>query len=209
MGDTDLLFEQIASDIRKSIFEREYKAGQELRQEALAEKYQVSRMPIRQALQLLADEDLVTLRKNRSVIVNELRYRDVQDHFQIRGLLEGEAAALAARRGKDFSRLTEYEHRCRKEGNNQNKELFEKYNYMFHEEIWRLADSRRLYRMIKQIWNAVSYVKKESPQRRMSTSSEEHRRILQAIVNRKEEQARNALYDHIVKHNLDNFESDF
>lgn len=209
MSETALLFEKIASDIRKSIFMKEYKAGQELRQEALAEKYQVSRMPIRQALQLLADEDLVTLRKNRSVIVNEMRYRDIQDHFEIRGLLEAEAAVLAVRRGDDFSKLIEMEYKCRKEAENQNKELFEYYNYQFHEEIWRLADSRRLNRMIKQIWNAVSYVKAESPQKRMSVSSAEHVKILEAITHRQEDVARAAMYDHIVKHNLDNFENEF
>lgn len=195
----------IAGEIRRSIFAQEYKAGSELRQENLAERFNVSRMPVRMALQLLADEDLITLRKNRSAVVNRFTDRDIRDHFELRGLLEGQAAVFAAQRGQDFSRLNELVERCR-EAQTGDPAVWEKYNYQFHQEIWKLADCRRLQRMIQQTWNAVSYVKKEPPEERMSVSTAEHQQICQAIVRRDTELAKLMMYRHIVWHNLGNFE---
>lgn len=209
MTDSDLLFENIAADVRSAILTGEYPMGYELRQETLASKYGVSRMPIRQVLLTLADEELITLRKNRSAIVNEISNRDIEDHFGIRGLLEGEAAALATKRGADFSQLRIYAQQCVDAIAGADKEAFEKSNYAFHQEIWRLADNKRLQRMIMMSWNTVSYVKKETPRKRMSVSAAEHMQILLAMEARKADQARERMYSHIVAHNLSNFEIEY
>ena len=206
MSEYAMLAQRIASELRKSILENEYPAGSELRQERLAERFHVSRMPIRQALQLLAEEDLITLRKNRSAIVNTMTERDIRDHFELRGLLEGQAAAFAAQRGDDFSRLKELTDLCFQASHIGDTSLWETYNYAFHNEIWNLAECKRLYQMIQQIWNAVSYVEKESPKARMERSAGEHLSIYQAIAGKDPELARIMMHRHIVKHNLSNFE---
>lgn len=199
------LAQKVAAEIRRAIFTLEYPPGSELRQENLAERFHVSRMPIRQALQLLADEDLITLRKNRSAIVNQYTEQDIRDHFELRGLLEAQAAVFASQRGTDFSRLIEIMQQCQA-ARTGDPAIWERYNYEFHQEIWRLADCRRLRQMIQQIWNAVSYVKKETPQTRMNVSTEEHQQICQAIVHHDAELSRLMMYRHIVRHNLDNFD---
>lgn len=206
MEDRRILAQSIASEMRRAILTKEYPPGSELRQERLAEHFHVSRMPIRQAIQLLADEDLVTPRKNRSALVNEQTDQDIQDHFVIRGLLEAQAASFAAQRGKDFSRLGELLKKCEDIIQTEDRELWEQYNYQFHEEIWNLANCRKLSFMIKQTWNAVSYVKSESPKKRMNTSNIEHARIYEAIISGDAELARIMTQRHVVQHNLKNFE---
>lgn len=205
MRDDSIMAQRIAAELRKSILENEYPAGSELRQEQLAERFSVSRMPVRQALQLLAEDGLVTLRKNRSAIVNIMTEQDIRDHFELRGLLEGQAAAFAAQRGTDFSylkELTELELQASKEAA---VSRWETYNYEFHNEIWRLANCKRLRQMIQQVWNAVSYVEKESPATRMERSIGEHQQIYQAIAAKDPELARIMMHRHIVNHNISNF----
>lgn len=199
----------IAAELRKAIFTNEYHHGEELVQEALAKKYNVSRIPIRQALQLLANEGLVILRKNRSALVNQLDYTDIVDHFAIRGLLEGEAAALAAERGESFDAIIEANRLTNDSKDRQDLEGFLKYNILFHEEIWNAARSPRLKGLITQVWNNVSLVIRETPEDRMNVSCIEHNLILNAILLRNADIARKAMHDHIVKHNLANFKARF
>lgn len=195
----------IAAELRKAIFTNEYQHGEELVQETLAHKYNVSRIPIRQALQLLANEGLVILRKNRSALVNQLNYTDIEEHFKLRGLLEGEAAALAAERGENFADIIEADRLTNESKERQDLEAFKEYNFRFHEAIWDAARSPRLKGLIMQVWNNISLVIRETPEVRMNVSCAEHNIILNSILLRNPDLARKAMHDHIVIHNLENF----
>lgn len=68
----------------------------------LAAKFNVSLTPVRVAFQILEQEGLLKLRMNRGAIVKGIDAKFIQDHFDMRILLEREAAFRAAQRGMDI-----------------------------------------------------------------------------------------------------------
>lgn len=73
-----------------------YKPGVRLVESELAERFGVSRTPIREALQRLETQSLLT-RDGRSLIVASLDHSQLSELYVVRGSLEGLAARLAAR----------------------------------------------------------------------------------------------------------------
>jgi DNA-binding GntR family transcriptional regulator len=106
-------YARIAELIRNDVFDGAYKSGEKLKTADLSRRYKVSPAPIREALQLLAGERLVTLVPNRGAIVQEVdrrlflhvcNIREAVEVFQSRAFalhadarqVAGLAAAVAA-----------------------------------------------------------------------------------------------------------------
>ena len=89
---------QITAILRKALFSGEYKSGDELSLTETAERLGVSRTPVREAFQTLEAEGLIELRMNRGAIVKTIDEKYITDHYEMRILLESEAAKRAAER---------------------------------------------------------------------------------------------------------------
>lgn len=76
-----------------------YAPGAQLKEEHLARELDISRTPVRVALRRLVDDGLAMSDTNRGVRVAEWTDFDIEETFELRGLLESHAADLAARRG--------------------------------------------------------------------------------------------------------------
>lgn len=80
--------EELAAALRERILAGELAGGTVLRQEALAEAYGVSRIPVREALRLLEGEGLVVLHVHRGAIVSAHSPEQIGELFDLRALLE-------------------------------------------------------------------------------------------------------------------------
>ena len=78
----------IANDLRERILSGELAEGETIRQEALAEEYDVSRMPIREALKRLSAEGLVQWANNRGGSVTKHSLEEIGEIFDLRCLIE-------------------------------------------------------------------------------------------------------------------------
>lgn len=78
----------IVDQLRKAILDGTYAAGAQLRQDALAATFKVSRIPIREALFQLDAEGLVRIVPQKGAIVSELSADEINDVFELRCLLE-------------------------------------------------------------------------------------------------------------------------
>ncbi len=104
------LTDAAADALRDRILHGRIAAGEPLRQEALAAELGVSRIPLREALQRLEAEGLVTLRAHHGAVVADLPLDDVTELFELRAVLESDlirravprtmAADLATARGR-------------------------------------------------------------------------------------------------------------
>lgn len=86
-GLTDLL--------RKAILSGEIAEGTQLRQDAIARQYDVSRIPVREALRQLEAEGLIVSHAHRSSIVASLSLGDIEEIFEIRSILEPHLLSLS------------------------------------------------------------------------------------------------------------------
>ena len=88
----------VAELIREAILCGEFAAGERLPEDDLARRYGVSRIPLREALQVLRGEGLVTGSANRGVRVRALLPKEIDEIFCIRRLVEGDLISEAAGR---------------------------------------------------------------------------------------------------------------
>lgn len=93
--------EQVISEIRERILNGNYGSGAHLHEVTLASDLSVSRTPIRDALRVLANEDLLVYHPNRGYFVQCVEIGDVLDAYDVRGALEGLACRVIAERGMD------------------------------------------------------------------------------------------------------------
>ena len=93
------LVEQVVSAIVSEIVDGELPANARLIQDELARAYGVSRQPVQQALLLLRDRGLVREAPGRGLIVSPLDVDFVRNLYEVRAMLDGLAARMAAERG--------------------------------------------------------------------------------------------------------------
>lgn len=88
-------------ELRALILDGDFEAGSHMSEVALARQLGVSRTPLRQAMARLADETLLERTTTGRWLVASLSAEDVADAIELRGVMEGAAARLAAERGID------------------------------------------------------------------------------------------------------------
>ena len=91
------LSEVVAARLREQILKRDFKPGERLVEGRLAEVLGVSRIPVREALRLLAAEGLVEITPRRGATVASLSRDLAHEMVEVRATLEGLNARLAAR----------------------------------------------------------------------------------------------------------------
>lgn len=92
----DLLRDQLYQKIKSDILLGVHKTGDQLSANQLAERYQTSATPVREALNLLQNEGLVEILPRVGYFVTMVTVKDIQDIFDFRVIIEGAAAELAA-----------------------------------------------------------------------------------------------------------------
>ena len=89
------LRERIVSTIRNAIINGQLKAGSRIAETEFAERFGISRTPIREAFRQLETEGFITVQPRKGAIVASFSARDVSDFYDIKVILEGYAARLA------------------------------------------------------------------------------------------------------------------
>lgn len=92
------LAEQIAEQVGKTILNDQLKPGEAITEQNLSDQFEVSRGPVREALRILEREGLVEIIPRRGARVSQLTVREVSEIFDVRAVLLGHAARLAAQR---------------------------------------------------------------------------------------------------------------
>lgn len=86
-------------ELRQLVLSGEFAPGERLSEVALSEKIGISRTPLREALGRLEEEGLVERGEKGGCRVRSFAFEDISDAIELRGVIEGTAARLAAERG--------------------------------------------------------------------------------------------------------------
>jgi len=135
-----------------------FRPGERIREVPLAVQLKVSRIPLHLALERLAHEGFLEIRPTRGFVVQGFSTEDIYDAIELRGLLEGAAARLAAERLQDDRELEPMREASREivalvRGRKLTIEAFNRYidlNAKFHRALLDLSRSRMLRRAIEQ-----------------------------------------------------------
>jgi DNA-binding GntR family transcriptional regulator len=89
---------QVIAELREAILTGRLKAGERLVEERIADELGVSRNPVREAIRALASEGLIEVAARRGASVAVMSEQEARETIEVRALLEGHNARLAARR---------------------------------------------------------------------------------------------------------------
>ena len=197
--------EVIAQSLKEMIYEAELKPGQPLIQERIAEMFQVSRVPVRDALQMLIGMGIAVNVPRRGVIVRPLSRTLLAELFEVRKILEGSAVRMAVRNVRpDHSRRLEaligQQAECLKTGD---VKRYAKLDDDFHRTLYDAVGNARLVELIFANWEMIkqarcaSTVVPEHGRAWIATSIKRHRRILAALKKGGEDTACAAVFENI------------
>jgi DNA-binding GntR family transcriptional regulator len=196
------LHDGVATRLRAMVFERELAPGEWIDEKALAEAWQVSRTPLREALKVLAAEGLVELVPHRGCRVIELSDADADALFPVMALLEGRCAFEAVNRA-DAEGLHELERlhaELERFAAAQDIDGYYRANHDFHGAVQRLAANRWLDRAtgdLRRFMRLMRGAQLALPGR-IDASINEHRVLIDAFRQRDAARAERAMHDHLM-----------
>lgn len=180
--------QRVYDQLREMILSSKLEPGEWLRQEQLAALFGVSRTPVREALRMLAQEQLVEFVPNHGVRVVPLSWEEFEELYALRIGLEGLAARLAAEQAtdEDIARLREaFEHIGRLARHGELREYLRE-EWKFRLKCYALLRRPRLLQKIKNLReHAERYLRLAyTVEGKVQESLDFHRRLLEAIAAR-------------------------
>jgi DNA-binding GntR family transcriptional regulator len=192
----------VADKLRDQIIRGEIPEGAQLRQDAIATQFRVSRIPVREALRQLDAEGLIAIVPNRGATVPALSPDDVEELFSIRALLEPEVLKLSIPRltEEDFAEaeavLRTYVSELRRE---DHVSAWGRLNWQFHSVLYSRANQPRFMAIIRNVNNSGErYTRLQLYLTHgIKRANDEHHRILELCRNREVTAACELLREHI------------
>ena len=190
----------VQRELERMILAGEIAVGEKLNEVAIAAALGVSRGPVRESFRALEETGLVRIEKNRGVFVREISVAEADDIYEIRAAFDQMAgrklalsitpAQLAGLRALLGSM----------EAATQAKDL-ERYhplNLHFHDSLVAYANNPKLLQMYRRLVNELSLYRRHTlvQRDRLPTSTQEHKRILDAIASGDPDDAGRKLHDH-------------
>ncbi|CAM5279593.1 GntR family transcriptional regulator [Streptomyces tanashiensis] len=175
----------VLEELRRAITSGELRPGGPIRQEALAARFEVSRVPLREALKALEAEGLVVHHVHRGYFVAELSLDDLEEIYRIRELLETEAVRMAVRWPPDglvgtLERIQREVERAAEEGDVAGMAAA---NRLFHFTLIEASGMPRLVRLITTLWDSTDAYRSlyyTGPTHRKQ-AVREHRAVISAL----------------------------
>lgn len=196
-----LLIDETARVLRELIVDGSIAPGSRLSERQLGEKLGVSRTPLREALRLLAGEQLVDLSPRRGASVTKLDPQTIEHVFRVLDSLERLAIELACGEmsDDDIAAVGELHDRMRRYREKRDKRRFFAANQEFHEAILRGSGNPVLERTYRGLSGQVRRARYMSlnTEEEWSSAVLEHERIVEALAKRDVARASRALSAHI------------
>lgn len=194
------LKERAYSIIKDAILSLQLEPGAPIVETTLAEQMGISKTPVRDALQELEREGFVARVFFKGTYVTDVTMRDMREVFQLRAVLEGLAAQLAAPSFGDRELDEICAHLVAAEAALEEGDLLlcSQHGQMLHRAIIHKADNARLVPIIQNLDDHVQRFRALSDRigGRLHKSVQEHRRVLAALYDRDPVAAEQAMRDH-------------
>lgn len=185
------LGQRVAEELRRAILTNRRRPGDRLIEDRLSEELGVSRIPVREALRVLASEGLVDMQPRRGASVAEISPEVARDLVEVRATLEGLNARLAARHHDpaivgQLKRVLEQGNRAAK---SKNVDDLVRLNGEFHDGLAEAGRNTILWDIMRTLRERTSLVFATNTARRAQQDWDEHSKILAAVIDGDEELA--------------------
>lgn len=195
------LAESLRQKLEEAIAAGRLEPGSRLDEQEIAQRFGVSRTPVREAFRLMAANNLVELRGRQGATVRAIKAQSLVEMFQVMAELEGLCARLAARRasqawGKD---VADIHRRLVVIGESGEIDAFYDINQEFHEAIYEASRNAFLADETRKMRNQVAAYRRRVTRmpNRIADTVREHEAIMQAILAHDAERAHSTMRDHV------------
>lgn len=195
--------EIVFMELKKAIFDGRIKEGEHLVENTIAEKMNVSRTPVREALRQLEAEGLVVNIPRRGAIVKGITLQDAEEIYDLREVLEGLTTRLACknRTEEDINRLNDILNLMAEAVKEEDYCKYLNLHKGYNDIILNSSSNKRLQSMMKNIYEHLASLRSVSlyNKDRRVLAIEEHRQIVNAIEKRDEVRAEKLAREHVKK----------
>ena len=178
----------VLTELRRAIVHGEMEPGSAIPQEAIAERFGVSRVPVREALKILEGEGRVLYQPNRGYTVSRLDAEELLGIYRLRKLLESYAVTLGVPRltKEVTSRMDAFLVEMDAFAEEGNINRLTDANRGFHFSLFEASGEKRLVKMIRGLWDSSDpyrsiYFVGEGNRHAVQ---DEHRGIMEAVKRR-------------------------
>jgi len=193
--------DRVRRQIADQIISGALRPGQELDEKKLAEAFNVSRTPVREALRQLAAASLVEWRPHQSAIVAKITPSKMVEMFEVMAELEGFCGRLAARRmtSAEHAAMISIHKKFRPYVRARDRERYHVLNKSLHEAIYAGSHNQYLKDQASALYDRLAPYRAYQLKRpdALRLASEEHQAIIDAIIAGNGDEAYRLLVDHV------------
>ena len=194
----------VYAELRRRLMSGAFLPGERLREEHIASELDVSRTPVRSAIERLIDDGLVAREERRGAVVLGWSDRDITEAFELRLLLEPYAARSAANRASvdqidDLQTINANMLRAVQSDNEDRVAQVQHYNNRFHHALLAAAQSARVRTLVESLLDLPIIIGSFYFYSRddMLSSVEQHNQIVAALRARDPDYAESAMRLHL------------
>lgn len=192
---------KIYDGLEEMILTNQFAEGDRLDEAQLAKHFEVSRTPLREALQMLANNGLLELAPNKGAFVRKPSLIDVIEMFDVMAALESLCAQLAAQRisEEQLAELEDAVRQCDVAAKADERDAYYQANLNFHWIIYTASGNRFLSMETEKLKNRLTSYRRIQLQARgrLVKSQAEHQAILEAIRDGDGDRAYRVMNEHV------------
>ena len=195
-GDSSV--DRVVQHLRQGIISGEYRHNTKLLPKTIAERCGTSFIPVRESLRILESEGFVIFRHNRGAWVTTLSISDLEDLYELRIELEGQAVRRARPcEERDIELLREIVDRIGIANQRNEVPKVVALNSDLHFLIYRRSNSPRRLKIIEQLWSHAARYQHMSVKFRHDAADAEHRQIIDFLAAGDHNAAADAMRGHL------------
>ncbi len=193
--------DRIANALEEMVFTGEFQDGQRLDEARLANKFRVSRTPIREALRRLVESGLARQRPRRGVFVRQPSSMTLIEMFETMAEIEAVCGRLAAKRmsADGLEQLKTLNAACEASIAAEDANAYSRFNESFHHLIYKLAGNAFLESQALSLYHRLKPFRRVQfkMRGRMAVSEAEHSELIAAFSEQNAELAADILRKHV------------
>lgn len=174
--------------------------GEHINEVALARQFQVSRTPLREALNRLMVEGFLSRAAKKGFARRQLDPKEIYDLYEFRNTLESAVVHLTCERASDeqFAELLAFVDACKDESDEDSQAVrFLRLDEEFHERLAGLTGNEEILRTLRNLNSRIHFVRWIDMQNKRNTTQGEHRAVVLALQGRDAAKAETLLSRHI------------
>lgn len=196
----ETIYSRVRDAIRTEILSGIIPSGTRLKIAEVCKRFNISHMPVREALQQLQGEGIVIIEPNKGAIVREMNATFIRNIYELRGAIECMLLKLSIPHftESDIVEIQKLEVEMEKQSGTKNQSKYFELNKRFHIKLYSKADNEEALKLLSLHWELLGGLRLRYGygKDRVNKINSEHKALVKAIAEHNIETAHELLFQH-------------